>query len=805
MISIESESNNSITNLGDNVSNVDNCTGISAHHFKPSLTGECCLSALESDCQMELTTDSDAGANPDDLEDINSESEAENEEWEDELTTTLMSCTDICDWGTLCDQIKDDLKKHKTLPLSQVNQLMILSHFATLRLKGSSCITASMEIARLWYDGKGMGAWFSRCVRALARHYQVFEQLPKEKRGSSRNSPSFLDDESVQTHCRTWLSSLPSGQVTPRTFWNALESTIFPELGITPKHLISERTASWWLIKLGWQHMAVCKGVYMDGHKHEDVVKYRREVYLPKMLEFECRMVCFEGKELTQVEPSPLVPTCQLKAYYHDESCFHANDNTSNAWYARLYCFWEYYWVCCRLHQGEHILWKKGRGRIIHVSDFINEEDGWLISCDADGNIVKDAWKIIFPGANGDAWWTHDDLLNQVQFAIQIHEEINGPGIQALFIFDNSSAHATLPPDALRAFDMNKSNGGKQRKQHDTIIPQSNPDPSKCGLPQKMTNDGKPKGLKSVLEEQGFDLTGLHNKCSPICPFESQGCCMARLLSQHDDFHNQLSMLEQLIHDARHECLFLPKFHCKLNPIEMVCLLSLSCYYISYITFLYSIGDGANTAIDKQRNWILQQQRKLQSRSSMNALLKSSGDLSTVHTDSWVHTGWGSQEKQQNGLCGSRNSTARYLNEQWWWLRPCSTHSVYTKFGNLPPLGAYKVTSTPPKNWPPEKHCGNVRWFQIWPLFSSKLTHLANIKFDVFGCPQLYTLLNYIPSKGPYVLTTYTKCIWWGGASEVLCHILLLVWHPGRLLLRVLVLSGWFVTVVVYYYHLSIT
>ena len=146
----------------------------------------------------------------------------------------------------------------------------------------------------------------------------------------------------------------------------------------------------------------------------------------------------------------------------------------------------------------------------------MNEEAGRLISCDTDGKIVKDAWKIIFPGANGDAWWTHDDLLNQVQFAIQIHKEINGPGIQALFIFDNSSAHATLPPDMLHAFDMNKSNGGKQRKQHDTIIPQSNPDPLKCGLPQKMTNDGKPKGLKSVLEEWGFNLTGLRSKCSPV-------------------------------------------------------------------------------------------------------------------------------------------------------------------------------------------------------------------------------------------------------------------------------------------------
>ena len=35
--------------------------------------------------------------------------------------------------------------------------------------------------------------------------------------------------------------------------------------------------------------------------------------------------------------------------------------------------------------------------------------------------------------------------------------------------------HASLGPDALRAFEMNKSNGGKQRRQHDTVIPESNP------------------------------------------------------------------------------------------------------------------------------------------------------------------------------------------------------------------------------------------------------------------------------------------------------------------------------------------
>jgi len=73
-----------------------------------------------------------------------------------------------------------------------------------------------------------------------------------------------------------------------------------------------------------------------------------------------------------------------------------------------------------------------------------------------------------------------------------------------------------------------------------------------------------------VLEERGFNVSRLRAKCSPVCPIENMGCCMARLLSQQDDFKHQVSMLETFIHKAGHECIFLPKFHCELNPIEMV-------------------------------------------------------------------------------------------------------------------------------------------------------------------------------------------------------------------------------------------
>ena len=88
---------------------------------------------------------------------------------------------------------------------------MILANFMTLHLKGS-WISASEEIARQWHDGKG--SWFARHVRLLARHYQNFEQLPKEKQGGVGNAHMWLADKAVETHVRDYLSNVPLGKVT---------------------------------------------------------------------------------------------------------------------------------------------------------------------------------------------------------------------------------------------------------------------------------------------------------------------------------------------------------------------------------------------------------------------------------------------------------------------------------------------------------------------------------------------------------------------------------------------------------------
>ena len=82
------------------------------------------------------------------------------------------------------------------------------------------------------------------------------------------------------------------------------------------------------------------------------------------------------------------------------------------------------------------------------------------------------------------------------------------------------------------------------------------------------------------------------SQCSPVCPFENDNCCMACLLSKQEDFRNQISMLETVIWETSHECIFLPKFHCELNPIEMVSSSYLLRYSLIYFLSTIVLGMG---------------------------------------------------------------------------------------------------------------------------------------------------------------------------------------------------------------------
>jgi hypothetical protein len=171
---------------------------------------------------------------------------------------------------------------------------------------------------------------------------------------------------------------------------------------------------------------------------------------------------------------------------------------------------------------------------------------------------------------------------------------------------------------------MNVHPGGKQPKMRDTVIP-STGQPQSMNFPVDSTATdkngkclaGEPKGMRQVLSERGLlaALDAKHGgRVLGVCPTcklsqeardkalkaakarqnEAEGnamegftdpalmraeqedierpkdCCMQRVLSQQEDFLKEKPLLQLIIEKAGHKCLFLPKFHCELNPIEMV-------------------------------------------------------------------------------------------------------------------------------------------------------------------------------------------------------------------------------------------
>ena len=290
---------------------------------------------------MDLDTMSVVAAASVDSNTIEVDDSCEDWELEAEVCRTVSQKRDeICSWDVLRNQITTDLKKTgKTLPLSQINQLLILRNFATLRLKGYRIIPASLEIARQWHEKDS--THFARKVRSLAHHYQLFKQLPQERRGGAKLSRTLLLDETVQATARNWLVSQGTGRVTPRDFQRALNDKILPALNITLVNPLCERTARHWLIKLGWRKTQIRKGVYMDGHEREDVVKYRNEEFLPRMKAYETCMTHYvvDGTHLKPIEPTLQPGQKKIIALFQDESSFHANEYNSSAWFVPLVLF----------------------------------------------------------------------------------------------------------------------------------------------------------------------------------------------------------------------------------------------------------------------------------------------------------------------------------------------------------------------------------------------------------------------------------------------------------------------------------
>ena len=142
----------------------------------------------------------------------------------------------------------------------------------------------------------------------------------------------------------------------------------------------------------------------------------------------------------------------QLILITYDESTFYQNDRRKVMWAQET---------------SRPTPQPKGDGQLIMVSDFLTSEWGRLRDSDECVHcplpsfffylpFFKKAQVIFKAGKNRDGYFDVNDLLAQVDFAIDIFEDLSKGNAKALFLFDNASSHQKRAMDAILARKMSK-------------------------------------------------------------------------------------------------------------------------------------------------------------------------------------------------------------------------------------------------------------------------------------------------------------------------------------------------------------
>ena len=406
--------------------------------------------------------------------------------------------------------------------------------FLTKLSFGDKLVIASQMTAAEFYRGKS-GAYYSKKIREWTRFYMLHLHLPPVCQGMHQKVKPLLCENDVKDQCRSFLRGLKPDKISLHVFKTFLEKELFPGRNV------SESTVRRCFHDLGYSFTRIKKGMYIDGHERDDVIQYRGE-FLKNIFYYETFMEKYSGDFMDIVEQPTFPPGGKRHVLVvHDESLFYANDGQSSMW----------------VHPKHPPLRKKGKGKCIMISEFLCECHGRM-SLSHELDEPQFATEVITPGKNDDGWWTAPDLLQQfTQKAIPIFERLH-PDCVAVFLFDNSTNHGAFAEDALNVNKMNLNTGGKQPSLRNGYFEREG-----CRVEQELvfpaghSQGGVPKGVKRVLQERNLWTEGM-----------KLADARAKLAEQ-PDFVQQKTMLEENADVLGHVVLFVPKFHCELNFIEM--------------------------------------------------------------------------------------------------------------------------------------------------------------------------------------------------------------------------------------------
>ncbi|KIJ35540.1 hypothetical protein M422DRAFT_180562 [Sphaerobolus stellatus SS14] len=326
------------------------------------------------------------------------------------------------------------------------------------------------EASFLAAKAAGCSTGFTWSLRGWVWYFIEDEDiLPKSKYGTQK---SCIHDEDVAQEIQLHLQSLQ------KKYFPAMDVVHFldqPEVKarLKFKKTPTKCTCHKWLHAMEYHFGKASKGMYIDGHEHED----------PKMMKWSAHGdiilsdLCHIGEK-------------KVVLITHNESTFYANDWCPKQW----------------IHSSEKPApVQKGEGVSIIVSDFYSPDLGWLISKDS----TQEACILFKAGKNQDGYFDCTDLCKQVSTTIDLFED-NFPDKSAVaaFGFDNAPGHQKHPEDALSARNMPKKTQHWWGKS------------GKCKMRKGMLPDGTPqdfyypdnhpkhpglfKGMAKILEEWGL-------------------------------------------------------------------------------------------------------------------------------------------------------------------------------------------------------------------------------------------------------------------------------------------------------------
>ena len=319
----------------------------------------------------------------------------------------------------------------------------------------------------------------------------------------------------------------------------------------------------------------------------------RREV--PRPRRFAC---CLKHRALTDVEMASLQCTLvtdehgvqekPVVLFFHDESTFHCKDFYQH----QIWCK-EGSAVCgCR---------SKSEGDSVMVSAFI---------CLA---LVLPLYEKECGGVNG--WWTSVDMARHVEVLLRKIEH-SCAGAECIFVFDHSTNHKKYAHDALKASKMNLGCGVSSVTDKEGVVWHHNfrkgcfngeEFDMMCPYPGWSATQPDPlhppeficKGVHAILterygEEVLFDSLPDTGARGPALSADAR----RELLDDEPDFAATRPLLWEQIElhasaDGRYSVWFLPKFHCELNPIELL-----------WCTAKRSLRSKLNGSIDSLRLWL---------------------------------------------------------------------------------------------------------------------------------------------------------------------------------------------------------